>query len=722
MTLPGAPRPPHPYARRHLAAHAAAGDRLDEVLNLGTLPYLDEERLSTLLRLTEPPPLSPQWLLLSAWRSIRHRWSWDDPDANAAALDVAHLAVDAMTPLPERWTASGLTWKPRLAEWRSGGTIVAGDDHDRGGVRIAIGIVRGAPVLVTAGPNWVRTWDPATGQPTGEHIRVPGWIRALTLAEGPGLVLVACDGGRVMAWDVVTHLPSATTEVPEPVPVALAAGDAGGRWVFAAAGGSGLVQVRWIDTGELVREFPGQGQVQAIALAQDGHGWLHLAIGSGGRIAVHDAISGTSCGPAIAVPGEVVDVALAFMAGKLLVGVGTTAGLAGVWDSRSGAAVSSMVAQDGSVSSVALRMIGGSDLLATGSDQRAWLWHALSGTLAGPALPHPARVESVAFGEIEGRTMLVTGCADGNTRLWDPLRSSAARVDVEGWFPSVALAAGVAAAASEDGRVRLWQVSSGAAYGPYPVQPGYESAYVPEVKVRLGGAPTLLALHPGGVGIWDVSNPWSPAFLRHAEIGDVIGSDVHAAAGLLRLATVDRAGQVLVVDLLSGTRLVATRVDGAKSVGFVDAPGQPLLGVVAHGGLHLLDPGSGDRVAAPVPESSPSMAAVGRLDGADVLAVLGAGSLQLYDVETGQQTIAPVETSGFASGIAWGRVGDRDVVVTAHFGTVRVWNPRTGREITELRFGTRIGAMSVQQTDDGRLLVAVSGPGLVVTELRAVSA
>jgi hypothetical protein len=74
-----------------------------------------------------------------------------------------------------------------------------------------------------------------------------------------------------------------------------------------------------------------------------------------------------------------------------------------------------------------------------------------------------------------------------------------------------------------------------------------------------------------------------------------------------------------------------------------------------------------------------------------------------------------------ANGIAWGRVGDRDVVVTAHFATVRVWNPRTGRKITELRFGTHIGAMSVQQTDGGQLLVAVSGPGLVLTELREIS-
>jgi hypothetical protein len=60
-------------------------------------------------------------------------------------------------------------------------------------------------------------------------------------------------------------------------------------------------------------------------------------------------------------------------------------------------------------------------------------------------------------------------------------------------------------------------------------------------------------------------------------------------------------------------------------------------------------------------------------------------------------------------------------VVTAHFATVSVRNPRTGRKITDLRFGTRIDAMSVKQTDGGRLLVAMSGPGLVLTELREIS-
>ena len=567
--------------------------------------------------------------------------------------------------------------------------------------------------------------DPATGQPIGEPLRAPAWIHALALAEGADLVLAACDGGQVIAWDAVTHLPSATVQVPETTPTALAVGEIDGRWVVAVGGASGVVQVRWIDGGELIHDFRGR-PVRAVALGKASSGLLHLAIGYGdGRIAVCDVISGASSNAGILVPGELTDAALALMEGKLLVGAATTTGFAGAWDALSGAPVASVVGHEGEVSSIALASTGGIHLLATGgTDRTARVWYAFDGGSAGPPLPHPDRVESLAFGEVEGRTMLVTGCGDGNTRLWDPLRASAARVGVEGWFSSVAMDARVVAAEGEDGSVRMWDVAYGTSYPPLPVDPARGPFPLAGVRVWLGGTSPriLLAFHLGGIAIWDVSDPSQPAFLRYDEIGDMTRCGVHPATGRPLLATLDYAGEVMVSDLLAGTKLFQRRIEGSDSVRFTEAPeGRPLLGVGAQGMLHLLDIGSLERVYAPLPESSAAHVAVGRLDGADVLAALDAEGLRLYDMRTGERTIPPIEISSTANGIAWGRVGDRDVVVTAHFATVRVWNPRTGRKITDLRFGTRIGAMSVQQIDGGRLLVAVSGPGLVLTELREIS-
>lgn len=506
--------------------------------------------------------------------------------------------------------------------------------------------------------------------------------------------------------------------------MALATGEVEDRWVVAAGGASGVVQVRWIDDGGLVHEFRGARRVRAVALAKTPGGRLHLAIGwEDGSIAVHDAITGELRNPGIAVPGEVTDVALAVIDGELLLAAATTIGSAGVWDALSGSPVLPPVSHDGEVSSVALATVGGFKLFATGShDRTARLWYLVGGGSTGPPLPHPAQVESLAFGEVDGRMMLVTGCADGNTRLWDPLRASAARVTAEGWFSSVATDAAVVAAGSEDGQVRVWDIASG---NSYPVEldyDTYELVYPPNVKVWLGGTHPriLITQRPDQVDVWDVSDSSAPVFRMQAEIMNIHGFDVHAAKDLPLLASLDGSHEVVVRDLLVGSTLFQRLIDGADSVSFIDGPEHPLLGVGAYGKLQLLNIQSPERVYAPIPVSS-RHAAVGYLDGADVLAALDANGLWLYDLRTGKPTIPPVEMSSTANGIAWGRVGNRDVVVTAHFATVRVWNPRTGRKITELRFGTRIGAMSVRQIDGGRLLVAVSGPGVVLTELQEIS-
>src|SRR5207247_1660565 len=87
-----------------------------------------------------------------------------------------------------------------------------------------------------------------------------------------------------------------------------------------------------------------------------------------------------------------------------------------------------------------------------------------------------------------------------------------------------------------------------------------------------------------------------------------------------------------------------------------------------------------------------------------------------------EPTLPPIEIRGTPNGIAFGRLGDRDLLLTAHFATIRVWNPRTGRKVAELPFGTKISGMSVHQTADDSILVAVRGPGVVVGELGALTA
>jgi WD40 repeat protein len=322
--------------------------------------------------------------------------------------------------------------------------------------------------------------------------------------------------------------------------------------------------------------------------------------------------------------------------------------------------------------------------------------------------------------------MVLTGCLDGNVRIWDPLRSSAARVSLDGWFPAIAMHAEVVAAGGEDGQIQLWNVTSGDRYSPLPVgraYPGEKKNYLPRGRrLRLGGshARTLVSQDADRITVWDLTDVSSPVLQTEASFLNLRALDllVIGDSGRALIARLDHEERVRVTDLVADATLFEKRLNGADSVLFIDAPGRPLLGVGARDKLHLLDVESGKRIRAPLPARLPPHAAVGRLDGADVLAVLDSDGLRFFDIETGKQTISQVEMSTTPKGVAWGRVGDRDVVVTAHFATVRVWNPRTGRKITELRLGTTIGAISLRDAGDGRLSVAISGPGLVLTELR----
>ncbi|SIT58650.1 hypothetical protein BQ8794_50752 [Mesorhizobium prunaredense] len=719
-------RPPHPYARRHLAAHAAAGGILDEVLNLETLPYLDQARLSSLLRLTEAEPNTLKWLLLSAWRSVRHRWSWDDLDANAVALDVAYLAAGGGE-TPHRPTTSRLTWKPLWVEWQSGGTIVA--SNARGPLRIAVGSPQGVPVLATLeGGRQIRLWDPATGQAIGEPLVAPDRVRTLVIASTPGYLVAACDGGRVIVWDAVTRLQVTTIDIPEPGPRALAVGELDGAWVFAAGGTSGVLHVRSLDSGHQVHMVQGHAPVRDAALATAADGRLYVAIGYGnGQIQVYDLTSGTPLAHEVSLGREINAVTLGRAEGRLLLAAGSADGTARVWDALSGRPVSEPFLHGDEVRSVALTTTGHSQLLATGSsDRTARVWYPHGSSPIGAPFPHPAPVENVAFAEVEGRMMLATGCLDGNTRLWDPVRPSAARVAVEGWLPSVGLDAGIVVAGVEGGSVRLWDRASGNPYHTFTVEPGDEQLYktrrAPGVQVRLGsveGRRTLTTLYRGRVAIWDLPDLHAPVLrgettASQGHIVDVIGDRA-------LVASADSSGTVHVVDLIDDAVMVHTHLRGATRLGLVPSPGRALLAVEGERGVHLLDAETGEPLYDPLPGTLPRHASVCHLDGAEVLAALDPGGLRLYDLRSGELTLPPLEMSNTANGIAWVRVGDRELLVTAHFATVRVWNPRTGRKVSEVPFGTEIAAMAVHEATDGAVTVAVSGPGMVLLRMSAAT-
>jgi WD40 repeat protein len=721
-------RPPHPYARRHLADHAIAGDRPEVALNLETLPYLDQAHLATRLRLAQLTPDTDAWRVLGAWQTVRHRWSWEDPDANAAALDVAYLAAGGAA-VPPRSTRSGLTAAPLWVEWLSGGTIAAGDA--RGTVRIILGSVHGAPLLVTAEVFGVRLWEPGAGRQLGEPLVPPGQVYAIAMADKQGWLAAACAGGRVVVWDVITGLEVTTVDVPDQYLRGIAIGELAGDVVVAAGGQSGEVHVHRLPDRGLIRVLPGDAAVRDIALETGPDGALHIAVGYGdGWIVVHDVGSDVAgrrfpLGPEINAVALAVDRDL----GRLLLAGGSADGQARIWDVHSGQPVTDPLPHsDGEVRSVAMAT-GQQRLLATGTHGRgAHVWSVDDGVPAGPPLWHPAPVESVAFGEIDGRLMLATACLDGNTRLWDPVRPSAPRAPVEAWCASVAVDAEVVAAGLEGGSVRLWDRVTGAPYPAFWVEPGDEPAVkamrAPEVRVRLGDGPAgriLTTQFQGRITAWDIQDLRLPVPLDGAPAGRLEPVDV--VDGHPLLARVDDSGAVSVVDLVEDAVRGHPLRQVADRVAFVPVsnplPATVLLALQTSIGLRLVDPWTGVDAFRPLAIPIPEHAAVARLDGTDVLAALDSDRLRLFDLHTGTPAGPEIATSTYARGVAWAWIDDRELLVTAHFATVRIWNPRLGRLVFEVPFGTEIAGMAVHQAALDRATVVVGGPGVVVLELRA---
>jgi hypothetical protein len=159
---------PPPYVRRHLVEHAHAGGVLDgRILTPSFLPFVDPTRLRPLLGSrtsagqTDHPVAAG---LLAAFGHVLHRWDYQQPAANAAALGSWSAALG--TP-PSPKTAA-LAWQTRWAHWTVGAGEVLGR-HDRVVFGVATLVLPdGRPVAVTgSGDDTVRMWDLTSHQPIG---------------------------------------------------------------------------------------------------------------------------------------------------------------------------------------------------------------------------------------------------------------------------------------------------------------------------------------------------------------------------------------------------------------------------------------------------------------------------------------------------------------------------------------------------------------------------
>jgi WD40 repeat protein len=279
---------------------------------------------------------------------------------------------------------------------------------------------------------------------------------------------------------------------------------------------------------------------------------------------------------------------------------------------------------------------------------------------------HAGTVFGVAFGTVDGESILASGSGDATVRLWDPVAAEPRGEPLEGHNAGIDTVAfgivdgeGMVASGDTEGVIRLWDPRTGDPIGePLTPDGGPGRQYwVPSLAFgETGDGPVLASGHQDTkIRLWD---PRSGDLLEELEghtarVGGLVfgvldGSTVLASAGIY-----DRT--VRFWDVESGEEKQELRI--------TDHPG---------GYVVALD--------------------FGEVDGATRLATGGEdGRVRLWDPSTG----ALVWTSNQAhagcgsdvcwiEGVAFGEVDGRVVIASGgQDGMVRLWDPATGDQIGE---------------------------------------
>lgn len=612
-----------PYARRHLAAHAAACGELDQ---LASDPrFLVAADPGTVLAQRTNLRTPDGRRSLAAFDLSLSDWDEDAPAANLHYLCANAVRVHAAG-LSAACAIAGSDWPVRWAAW-------AGQGHRElptSAGAVAIGQAENRDIIVTGAPDGtVRIWDAITGEPMSASIADRAGrastggrdteVSALAVgrADSRDIIVSGSQDGTVRIWDPATGAPIGTPLSAHRTRVlAVAIGRSGDRDIIVSGSQDGTVRITDAATGELSEDF---------TLPIGDRNWIvEMAIGlAGGRNVV---VSADGSGP------EMVR----------------------IWDAVSGDPVGAPLATHHSffAAAVAVGRAGDRDIIVAGAGgHTARIWDPAIGAPVGAALDgERSWVNAVTVGRAEGRDIIVGGTHDGTVRIWDAITGEPIGVPLLGHRgPVVAVAIGragerdIIVSAAADLTVRIWNAAA-SELASVP-SAGHDDA-VTAVAIGRSGDRDIIASGSGDhtVQIWD------------AATGGPIGLALAGHDGPVRAVAAGRAGGRDVV--------VSGGTDGT---------------------IRIWDPATGDLVRAPLAGEHDSVAAVaiGRAAGRDIIASgssYGDGTVRIWDAVTGDPIGDPLNGhSGTVLGVAIGRAGDRDIIVSGSVdGTVRTWDADTG--------------------------------------------
>jgi WD40 repeat protein len=707
------------YLREHVAEHAAAASRLDQLLeDLHYLLSVDPARLVPHL---DTARSASARATAAVYRQCAHHLAPLDRPARASQLELtAHrlgcrsLAARIASAAPDR------PWQTRWSHGRrAAGHVLTG--HTGAVAAVAVGALPdGTPVIVSGGHDGtVRVWRLADGAPVGEPLTGhTDWVTAVAagaLPDGTPVIVSGGHDGTVRVWRLADGAPVgnlltghasgvaavAVGALPDGTPVIVSGGDDGTVRVWQLADGAPVGE-------PLTAHTYGVSVAVAVGALPDG---TPVIVSGGGDVRVWRLADGAPVGEPLRghISGRTVAVgALPDGTPVIVSGSSDNDGAVRVWRLADGAPVGEPLRGHAGLGFAVAVAVGalpdGTPVIVSGGggrhDATVRVWRLADGAPVGEPLRGHAYPVAVAVGALpDGTPVIVSGGGDGTVRVWrladgapvgEPLRGH------DGLVVAVAVGAlpdgtPVIVSGGDDlngGTVRVWRLADGAPIGePLRGHDGLVAAVA--VGALLDGTPVIVSgggdyygatgRVTGTVRVWRLADG--------APIGEPLTGHDDGVPAVAVGALPD--GTPVIVsgggDLYGGTVRVWRLADGVPV-------GEPLHG---HGG--------------PV-----AAVAVGALPDGTPVIVSGGGDVRMWRLADGAPVGEPL--TGHARGVAAVAVGalpdGTPVIVSGgHDGTVGVWRLADGAPVGEPLTGHTgtVLAVAVGALPDGTPVIVSGG-------------
>ena len=483
-----------PYLLRHAARHAADAGRLDDLLaDPDFLVHADPVALARELHHARSPEARRAASIHRV--SYAHHYKVD-PESRRQIL-----AVDAARFGESGWVGKLTGRSPWRIAWATGGQASPAlaatlTEHPSMPRAVACATIDDRVTAIVAAGNDAYLWDLATSQViktlTGHTARINAVAIRTSGPTAPGhapVAVTASSDGTACIWDLETMTSTGTLKEDDGLnAVALATVD--GRDVVIIGGNDETATVWDLASREALLTYYG-----------------------------HDSV--------------LTGIASAELDGTPLAVTTSNDGTAQVWDLETGETVAEYTGHRGDyddddergwVRGVAVGEIDGVPVAVTiGNDGTDHVWDIRTGerkathsslrrdSSAGDRRSRPDVVSVISLGD--GRSVAVTGGADGTAHVWD-LAAGEPLIVLAGHTEQVTSVAGTplhggpaAVTSSDDGTVRVWDLAAGLEYGAGPGSAGHTGQVRSVALTQVGDRPAVASASADTtVMIWDLAS------------------------------------------------------------------------------------------------------------------------------------------------------------------------------------------------------------------------